>query len=541
MNYFDFYLRLSAVTISKLHEKYQDQIPLEDLEGIIRSDPTYPGGDQVGSYGPWLVKQYLQGSFDLSMSNEMITLLNEFTRYKPNLEKKDIYTYQSVDELHQAVAPFIYYQPNEEETSAEPSILYDDGIWVAVKPNTFEEECFYGQKTTWCTKSNSSMFQKYQGNLFIIINRKENKKFQFDLKDYQFKNEKNQEDLEGFLNLNPPQELLTSLGIQDILTPPATAPELSQVQVAVQERISKFLSLNQDNEKMLAEALSVVNIPFDKADSLETYNAISNTKAVRMHYLQKMIQNTPSPTIDIIESLAQDPKYVLLDNALNYLYYRNSAITTYQNIANPSTGSFRDKALRLNKDPFDEADKRHIHTVDIENNTISKDRRVSDLVKEITIDSPKWKEFGKDGELFTSNIPRRLVKEIRAFEEDEYSEHNKYMEAVFDIGETFFEYVAEAGVAWIQGNSISPQQMQDAKIVYYFLDSVRATDPTFEGFFMDSFYDIWPGILSEMGTEDLAELGVNSDPMVYFDMGSDILFETEMGHSFLRFVFGIIE
>jgi hypothetical protein len=214
-NYFSFYERIAAITVSKLHEMYDEQLGEQVVNDIISSDPTYIGGDSIGSYTPWIFKQITNRIIDLDQLVVVTQALDLFNRYKPNLEVRDIYQYQSLDELLGVLDSYLPKQVPMEKGSEE--ILYDNGTWLLVSPFTFESECNWGSGTKWCTtdqhgkesgrRTFESIMQK--SLLYIIINQQTGEKYQFDNHTGQFMNSLDRESYEQFINSDPPKELIS--------------------------------------------------------------------------------------------------------------------------------------------------------------------------------------------------------------------------------------------------------------------------------------------------------------------------------------------
>ncbi|GHT56675.1 hypothetical protein AGMMS49982_23620 [Bacteroidia bacterium] len=85
------------------------------------------------------------------------------------------------------------------ETEAER--MYEDDTFVVVHPLTEAASCVYGKGTQWCTAAancyNSFNYYNGIGNLYIIINKKRGKKFQFHFETRSFMDETDQ-------YINPP-------------------------------------------------------------------------------------------------------------------------------------------------------------------------------------------------------------------------------------------------------------------------------------------------------------------------------------------------
>ena len=91
-------------------------------------------------------------------------------------------------------------QENKEEqnffNTGQAELIYNDSQVKVIVPKTKEASCFFGINTKWCTaaKSSNNMFDEYNtdGPLYIVLFKKENKRFQFHFQTGQFMNEKDE-------------------------------------------------------------------------------------------------------------------------------------------------------------------------------------------------------------------------------------------------------------------------------------------------------------------------------------------------------------
>jgi hypothetical protein len=207
------------MTVTQLQEMYANQedesaeFTPEQIQEIVQADPTYQGGDKVGSYGIWILKQIRSHSAQIEDLEVIRNSLELFNRVKPNLEIRDIYQYSTVQDLYQALQPFEQQQSQSEISrnikEEGATRIYDDGQWLIVAPHTFEAECLYGANTKWCTTGGKGTFDKYmkEGQLYIIIDKNSGKKFQTDPGSKSFLNELDRGGKSEFLNLNPPEDV----------------------------------------------------------------------------------------------------------------------------------------------------------------------------------------------------------------------------------------------------------------------------------------------------------------------------------------------
>lgn len=186
-----------------VRKKYYSDIPENDFWKIVRADPTSLQGKRIGKYSKWLFRIYrdmvesvLKKRFvkeDLTKATEY---LKDFDRYKSRLSinQRDINSYDSLSDLYLAIKSFRDSQlpitPRDIKSGAEK--VYEDERWLVVIPHTKEASCLYGANTQWCTAARKdNMFDEYaqSGNLYINIDKKNNRKYQFHFESNQFMDE----------------------------------------------------------------------------------------------------------------------------------------------------------------------------------------------------------------------------------------------------------------------------------------------------------------------------------------------------------------
>ena len=172
-------------------------IPQDIFQEIIELDPTYKGNDSVGKYTKWMMVRYLKNDFD---KNHIKDLLQQFIEKKPYLTNKDIGSYKSCKSLEDTLSQVKVQKTKRQElrglqnkirnASIEEDKIYEDDEWEIYTPSTYENSCKLGQGTKWCTASNSNdyYFNNYirKGKLYILINKKDNAKYQFHFESKQF-------------------------------------------------------------------------------------------------------------------------------------------------------------------------------------------------------------------------------------------------------------------------------------------------------------------------------------------------------------------
>ena len=193
-------LLLEVMSLDDVHAKYYNKIPQDEFLQIVHADPT-SGDDKMGKYSKWLLGLYIKGDLkteDLYKATEYLTVFN---KYKAKLDRKDITQYNSLPDLYDTIQP---YEDNAQAASKSEEIrniknegaekVYEDGEWLVIVPKTEEAACYYGKGTKWCTAATGghNMFKDYdaEGPLYININKKTGRKFQFHFESEQFMDER---------------------------------------------------------------------------------------------------------------------------------------------------------------------------------------------------------------------------------------------------------------------------------------------------------------------------------------------------------------
>ena len=125
----------------------------------------------------------------------------------PALPVRDVNQIRGLTTLEDIVTkyPEKEMESNKEKTSAEEQgfyqtnqaqLIYNDPQVKVVVPKTEKASCFFGINTQWCTAAkNNNMFNAYskEGPLYIVLLKKENKRYQFHFQNMQFMDEKDKE------------------------------------------------------------------------------------------------------------------------------------------------------------------------------------------------------------------------------------------------------------------------------------------------------------------------------------------------------------
>lgn len=176
--------------------------PSDILNACVEFDPS-PNGD----FWMWIMNTYIKGGIqryeDFYKVSEPLTI---FMKFRKKIGITDINRIKSYDELRKVTEPY-----KDEETASQAkkganekmfaekqaTLVHDDNKWRVVVPHTKEASCHFGQNTEWCTAASTShnYFDDYSktGDLYIILLKEENRRWQFHWEEMQFMDEQDSE------------------------------------------------------------------------------------------------------------------------------------------------------------------------------------------------------------------------------------------------------------------------------------------------------------------------------------------------------------
>lgn len=239
--------------------KYFPKLDIESIKEVVRIDPTYTGGDQLGKYSKWILRLVSNNVKNIENQEKYRSLLKQYPdginpkngqpfqapiklpevtnedRYKitQSLKKYDIYkeeigkpldSFKTLPELDAAISDVEERGVPAEKLARQRlgifkdamkkglKKVYEDGKWIVGIPETHESSKMFGDETSWCTTSNGSYYDNYssQGPLFINLNKDNGRLYQFHFQSASFMDEHDSTqkwedggDLDGFFQENP--------------------------------------------------------------------------------------------------------------------------------------------------------------------------------------------------------------------------------------------------------------------------------------------------------------------------------------------------
>ena len=206
---------------------YYPNIPDDKFNEIIKLDPTYQGGNQLGNYGKWLLTRYnrlyKQGITPI-IDNNIKSALSLYNNFKKNINRP-IDSIKTFDELiditneYQGKDVELSNRQKKQQIRNDAELFYEDDTWKVIIPKSEEASCLYGSNTKWCTTGREkNMFNAYnsEGPLYIFINKTDNEKYQLHFESDQLMDKYDDEvDKEIFFD-NLPKQLIQKFQSQFI-------------------------------------------------------------------------------------------------------------------------------------------------------------------------------------------------------------------------------------------------------------------------------------------------------------------------------------
>ena len=231
------YILTEAMDIDDIYTKYYNTIPREEFNQIIQADPTFnpQKPNKIGKYSKWLLKLYGTNNLKLEDLYKATQYLTIFEKYKRRIQPNDINMFRNLPSLYNAVEPYLegdaptsHQDEIRRQKEEGADIIYNSSDWEIIIPKTWEASKLYGANTQWCTASRESdnwfnSYTKGGNNLYINIDKRNNRKYQFYFKQgqEQFMDETDEEIEKPIAEtINMPKEVLdfySSIGVNSLI------------------------------------------------------------------------------------------------------------------------------------------------------------------------------------------------------------------------------------------------------------------------------------------------------------------------------------
>ena len=237
--------------IAELKREYPN-ISDNDYQQLIRMDPTYGGGNEIGKFGRWILDLYnlfvkdrlaeekyekakayvaqhpeakmppapVQKSIDkIEDFQKLPDLLSKFVKLAKDI-KQPITNFKSVSDLASAIRTSeekdisvdekaqANYKIFRDAISDGLKVVYQDNDWVIGIPETYEASSHFKEPVTnWCT-AYPDMYERYiskfGGKYYIHLNKHTGELYQLHVESNQFKDASDREiDRDEFAKENP--------------------------------------------------------------------------------------------------------------------------------------------------------------------------------------------------------------------------------------------------------------------------------------------------------------------------------------------------
>lgn len=147
---------------------------------LVENDPT-----KTNKYLPFMVSQtkdwldWFLNELKNNTFKEMFDIVKEFEELSDNnlLENKDIYSYESNQEIVDEIKFARDKVTRSEVKKKETTTLYEDDRWLVLQPLTSRSSNVYGKSTKWCVAAEDHNFKKYfkdyteNGTLVFLIDK----------------------------------------------------------------------------------------------------------------------------------------------------------------------------------------------------------------------------------------------------------------------------------------------------------------------------------------------------------------------------------
>jgi hypothetical protein len=190
--------------------EYKDQIGADGenwVEWLAAQDPS-----KKKSYVNWMITRYISGGINRleDIPARLVPALRIYNQAKITRKVKpedaDIGKFKKLSDFEDMVQnnygeKEIASNKSADKTleqqffaDSEAELVYNTPEWKVVIPKTPKASCYFGRNTKWCTilKNDPSYFNNYskKGPLYIILQKKTNKRWQFHFESEQYMDEK---------------------------------------------------------------------------------------------------------------------------------------------------------------------------------------------------------------------------------------------------------------------------------------------------------------------------------------------------------------
>lgn len=153
---------------------------IDVIDVLSSMDPT-----KSNKYLPFMIKctadwvEWINNELKNETFKEMFEVIKDFEDLSQRnlLENKDIYSYESNQDIIEAVKTAKEKITRSEVKKKETEVLYEDNRWLVVFPLSTRSSNLYGKGTKWCVSSEDNNYGKYfkqyteNGSLVFVIDK----------------------------------------------------------------------------------------------------------------------------------------------------------------------------------------------------------------------------------------------------------------------------------------------------------------------------------------------------------------------------------
>lgn len=153
---------------------------IDVIDVLASMDPT-----KSNKYLPFMIKctadwvEWINNELKNETFKEMFEVIKDFEDLSQRnlLENKDIYAYESNQDIIEAVKVAKEKITRSEVKKKETEVLYEDNRWLIVYPLSTRSSNLYGKGTKWCVSSEDNNYGKYykqyteNGCLVFVIDK----------------------------------------------------------------------------------------------------------------------------------------------------------------------------------------------------------------------------------------------------------------------------------------------------------------------------------------------------------------------------------
>lgn len=162
--------------------------------------PVKPGDQFNKAYFEWVYNLIKKGDIDIENLSEVKPLLDSYDSFKRNLPQdkrniKNFHSFSEFKEYMESLSDDDTTSKKQKQTNIkknEVERVYEDDEYLVMIPKTQRAACLIGKGTQWCTSAdedNKFNFYSGFGDLYVVVDKNTNEKYQFHIEQKEYKDE----------------------------------------------------------------------------------------------------------------------------------------------------------------------------------------------------------------------------------------------------------------------------------------------------------------------------------------------------------------